>query len=34
MKDFLESPYVIGMVRNCTDLAAHGRDERNAGNIS
>ena len=34
MIDFLESPYVIGMVRNCTDLAAHGWDERNAGNIS
>ena len=34
MKHFLESPYVVEMVRNIAAMYAHGWDERNGGNIS
>ena len=34
MKRFLESPYVVEMVRNIAAMYAHGWDERNGGNIS
>ena len=34
MKNFLEAPYLIEMVRTTTNMYAHGWDERNGGNIS
>ena len=34
MKNFLESPYLVEMVRTTTNMYAHGWDERNGGNIS
>ena len=33
-KTLLEAPYVVEMVRTCTNMYAHGWDERNGGNIS
>ena len=34
MKNFLESPCLVEMVRTTTNMYAHGWDERNGGNIS
>ena len=34
MKNILEAPFLIEMVRTCTNMYAHGWDERNGGNIS
>ena len=34
MKNFLESPFLVEMVRTTTNMYAHGWDERNGGNIS
>ena len=34
MKNILEAPCLIEMVRTCTNMYAHGWDERNGGNIS
>jgi len=34
MKDILKSPFLVEMVRTCTNMYAHGWDERNGGNIS
>ena len=34
MKNILEAPFLIEMVRTCANMYAHGWDERNGGNIS
>ena len=34
MKDVLTAPWLTEMVRTCTNMYAHGWDERNGGNIS
>ena len=34
MKNILEAPFLIEMVRTCTNMYDHGWDERNGGNIS
>ena len=34
MKNILEAPFLIEMVRTTTNMYAHGWDERNGGNIS
>lgn len=34
MKNILEAPFLIEMVRTATNMYAHGWDERNGGNIS
>ena len=34
MKDILTAPFVLETVRMCTNMYAHGWDERNGGNIS
>ena len=34
MKDFLNAPVLTELVRTCTNMYAHGWDERNGGNIS
>ncbi len=34
MKDILTAPFMIEMIRTCTNMYAHGWDERNGGNIS
>ena len=34
MKDILNAPFLVEMVRTCTNMYAHGWDERNGGNIS
>ena len=34
MKDIISAPFLIEMVRTCTNMYAHGWDERNGGNIS
>ena len=34
MKDILTAPWLIEMVRTCTNMYGHGWDERNGGNIS
>ena len=34
MKDILTAPFLVEMVRTCTNMYAHGWDERNGGNIS
>ncbi len=34
MKDILAAPWLMELVRTCTNMYAHGWDERNGGNIS
>jgi rhamnulose-1-phosphate aldolase len=34
MKNILEAPFLVEMVRTCTNMYQHGWDERNGGNIS
>lgn len=34
MKSILEAPFLVEMVRTCTNMYRHGWDERNGGNIS
>ncbi|MBQ4424809.1 MAG: rhamnulose-1-phosphate aldolase [Lachnospiraceae bacterium] len=34
MKDILTAPWLIELIRTCTNMYAHGWDERNGGNIS
>ena len=34
MKDILTAPFLVELVRTCTNMYAHGWDERNGGNIS
>ena len=34
MKDILAAPFMVEMIRTCTNMYAHGWDERNSGNIS
>ena len=34
MKDVLTAPWLVELVRTCTNMYAHGWDERNGGNIS
>ena len=34
MKDILSAPFLTELVRTCTNMYAHGWDERNGGNIS
>ena len=34
MKDILTAPFMTEMIRTCTNMYAHGWDERNSGNIS
>jgi rhamnulose-1-phosphate aldolase len=34
MKDILTAPWLVELVRTCTNMYAHGWDERNGGNIS
>ncbi|MBQ2061990.1 MAG: rhamnulose-1-phosphate aldolase [Oscillospiraceae bacterium] len=34
MKDILTAPFMAEMIRTCTNMYAHGWDERNGGNIS
>ena len=34
MKDILTAPFMVEMIRTCTNMYAHGWDERNGGNIS
>ena len=34
MKDILTAPWLTELVRTCTNMYAHGWDERNGGNIS
>lgn len=34
MKNILEAPFLVEMVRTCTNMYNHGWDERNGGNIS
>lgn len=34
MKDMMNAPFLVEMVRTCTNMYAHGWDERNGGNIS
>ena len=34
MKNILEAPFMVEMIRTCTNMYAHGWDERNGGNIS
>ena len=34
MKDILNAPFVVETVRMCSNMYAHGWDERNSGNIS
>ena len=34
MKNMLEAPFLIEMVRTAANMYAHGWDERNGGNIS
>ena len=34
MKDILSAPWLTELVRTCTNMYAHGWDERNGGNIS
>ncbi len=34
MKDILNAPFLIEMIRTTTNMYAHGWDERNGGNIS
>ena len=34
MKDILTAPWLIELVRTCTNMYAHGWDERNGGNLS
>ena len=34
MKDILNAPWLTELVRTCTNMYAHGWDERNGGNIS
>ena len=34
MKDILSAPFLIELVRTCTNMYNHGWDERNGGNIS
>ena len=34
MKNMLDAPFVTELVRTCTNMYAHGWDERNGGNIS
>ena len=33
MKNILEAPFLVEMVRTTTNMYAHGWDERNGGNI-
>ena len=34
MKDILTAPFIVDMIRTCTNMYSHGWDERNSGNIS
>ena len=34
MKDILTAPFLTELVRTCSNMYAHGWDERNGGNIS
>ena len=34
MKNILEAPFMVEMIRTVTNMYAHGWDERNGGNIS
>ena len=34
MKDIMTAPFLVEMIRTCTNMYAHGWDERNGGNIS
>ena len=34
MKDILTAPFLVEMIRTCTNMYNHGWDERNGGNIS
>ena len=34
MKNILEAPFMVEMIRTATNMYAHGWDERNGGNIS
>ena len=34
MKNILEAPFVVEMIRTTTNMYNHGWDERNGGNIS
>ncbi|MCR4885010.1 MAG: class II aldolase/adducin family protein, partial [Clostridiales bacterium] len=34
MKNILEAPFMVEMIRTTTNMYNHGWDERNAGNIS
>ena len=34
MKNILEAPFMVEMIRTCTNMYDHGWDERNGGNIS
>ncbi len=34
MKDIMTAPFMVEMIRTCTNMYAHGWDERNGGNIS
>ena len=34
MKDIMNAPFLVEMVRTITNMYAHGWDERNGGNIS
>ena len=34
MKNILEAPFLVEMVRTATNMYQHGWDERNGGNIS
>ena len=34
MKNILEAPFMVEMIRTVTNMYAHGWDERNGGNVS
>ena len=34
MKDIMTAPFLVEMIRTCTNMYNHGWDERNGGNIS
>ena len=34
MKNILEAPFMVEMIRTATNMYGHGWDERNGGNIS
>ena len=34
MKNILEAPFMVEMIRTTTNMYAHGWDERNGGNVS